>query len=108
MGRFRWRPDGMSLARARIRNSRQTDDWRVMANGWTLERRARQAKAIRRWRPWRRSTGPRTAEGKAGSARNADRGGHRARWSALVTAWRRWLRSLEELTDDQGRSRSED
>ena len=40
-------------------------------NGWTPERRARQAQAIRRWRPWEHSTGPRTAEGRARSARNA-------------------------------------
>lgn len=41
-----------------------------MARGWTPERRARQAEAIRTWRPWDRSTGPRTAEGKAKSAAN--------------------------------------
>ena len=44
-----------------------------MANGWTPERRARQAAQILTWRPWSRSTGPRTAEGKARSSRNADR-----------------------------------
>ena len=41
-----------------------------MANGWTSERRARQAELIRTWRPWERSTGPRTAEGKARVAQN--------------------------------------
>jgi hypothetical protein len=41
-----------------------------MGKGWTPERRARQAEAIRRWRPWERSTGPRTAEGKAVAAAN--------------------------------------
>lgn len=41
---------------------------------WTPERRARQAEAIRRWKPWKKSTGPRTPEGKARSSRNADRG----------------------------------
>lgn len=46
-----------------------------MAGEWTPERRARQAELIRQWRPWERSTGPRTAEGKARSARNADKGG---------------------------------
>ena len=45
-----------------------------MANGWTPERRARQAEAIRRWRPWEKSTGPRTAEGKAKASRNAYKG----------------------------------
>ena len=48
-----------------------------MANGWTPERRAKQSAAIRRWRPWERSTGPRTAAGKARVARNAYKGGTR-------------------------------
>ena len=39
--------------------------------GWSDERRAKQAAAIRRWQPWTKSTGPRSAEGKAVSARNA-------------------------------------
>ncbi len=42
-----------------------------MANGWTLERRERQAALIRTWRPWERSTGPRTDEGKDRSSKNA-------------------------------------
>ena len=42
-----------------------------MSNGWTPERRARQAALIRTWRPWEKSTGPRTAEGKAQAATNA-------------------------------------
>lgn len=44
-----------------------------MKNGWTAERRARQAEAIRRWQPWAKSTGPRSAEGKATSSKNAHR-----------------------------------
>ena len=41
---------------------------------WTPERRAKQATAIRDWQPWAKSTGPRTAEGKTRSSRNADKG----------------------------------
>ncbi|MFB0613705.1 hypothetical protein [Aurantiacibacter poecillastricola] len=44
------------------------------SEAWTPERRAKQAQAIRRWKPWKKSTGPRTSEGKARSSRNADRG----------------------------------
>ena len=44
-----------------------------MANGWTPERRARQAELIRTWKPWTRSTGPRTAEGMAVSSQNRER-----------------------------------
>ena len=46
-----------------------------MGNGWTPERRARQAELIRTWRPWERSTGPRTPEGKVRTARNGFKGG---------------------------------
>ncbi len=48
-----------------------------MANGWTLERRARQAELIRNWKPWEQSTGPKTAEGKARVSQNAYKGGTR-------------------------------
>lgn len=51
-----------------------------MSNGWTAERRARQAVLIRSWKPWERSSGPRTPEGKARAARNAWKGGT---WLAL-------------------------
>ena len=42
-------------------------------HGWTPERRAKQAEAIRRWHPWESSTGPRSDAGKRKSARNATR-----------------------------------
>jgi hypothetical protein len=48
-----------------------------MANGWSPERRAKQAERIRAWSPWAKSTGPRTAEGKAVASRNGWKGGHR-------------------------------
>jgi hypothetical protein len=47
-----------------------------MASSWTPKRRARQAERIRQWRPWAKSTGPRTNEGKAKASRNAYKGGH--------------------------------
>lgn len=46
-----------------------------MANGWTPERREKQRVAIHQWRPWERSTGPKTAAGKAIVSHNAYRGG---------------------------------
>lgn len=48
-----------------------------MSNGWTSERRARQADAIRRWKPWEKSTGPKTEDGIRTSSQNAFRGGAR-------------------------------
>lgn len=46
-------------------------------NGWTTERRQRQAQQIKQWQPWKHSTGARTAEGKAKVSRNAFKGGYR-------------------------------
>src|SRR5690606_35932546 len=64
-------------ARATAENG-QSNYWRtVMANGWTSKRRAKQARAIQKWRPWERSTGPRTAEGKKAARGNAWKGGER-------------------------------
>lgn len=57
-----------------------------MANGWTAERRARQAELIRQWKPWESSSGPKTEEGKSRSARNAYRGGMRAMLRELARA----------------------
>jgi len=44
---------------------------------WTPERKAKQSQAIRQWRPWLKSTGAKTVEGKAVVSRNAFKGGHR-------------------------------
>lgn len=52
------------------------------AKGWTPERRARYAALARLSQPWRHSTGPRTAAGKARVAMNALRNGYRSK------AWR--------------------
>lgn len=61
-----------------------------MANGWTPERRARQARLIHTWQPWTRSTGPRSPEGKALTSRNGYKGG-----------WREQMRSLARVLRQQ-------
>jgi hypothetical protein len=72
-----------------------------MATPWTEDRKARQAALIRTWRPWERSTGPRTADGKAKASRNAWKGGQ---WlelrqvSRIVNAEIRAARSLVAST----------
>ena len=45
-------------------------------SGWTEERKAKQREAIQRWKPWEKSTGPRTDAAKATSAGNG-------RWAYL-------------------------
>ena len=68
-----------------------------MVNGWTLERRQRQAELIRNWRPWAKSTGPRTPEGKARVSRNAWKGGHRAELRELSKMVNEHVRISREL-----------
>ena len=43
---------------------------------WTEEEKAKQAAAIRRWKPWEKSTGPKTEDGKARSKMNGLQDGH--------------------------------
>jgi hypothetical protein len=61
-----------------------------MASGWTPERRSRQAQLIHNWKPWERSTGPKTLTGKAKVARNTYKG-----------ATRQWLREVRWALREQ-------
>ena len=72
------------------------------SRAWTPERRARQAEAIRRWQPWTRSTGPRTAEGKAISSRNADQGVHRELMRTQQRRFRARMKYLRHLIARDG------
>ena len=67
-----------------------------MANGWTQERRARQAERIRQWRPWEKSTGPRTEAGKETVSQNAFKGGTWRLLRELSSALREQSRRLVE------------
>ena len=69
-----------------------------MATPWTLERRQRQAELIRQWQPWKQSTGPQSAEGKARSSRNAYKGGVSQQLRALNIELRRELAAMREFT----------
>jgi hypothetical protein len=79
-----------------------------MANGWTPERRARQAALIRTWRPWDSSTGPRTPEGKAQAATNAQAfHGYTPELVALRAEVRANARLVAELLKDQAEVQAE-
>ncbi len=54
----------------------KTNGWPV--NGWTDERRRKQSESIRRWKPWAKSTGPRTGKGKTIAKQNALKHGFRS------------------------------
>ena len=60
----------------------------------TPEHRRLRSEMIRRWRPWEKSTGPTTPEGKARSSRNRWRGGQREQFRAL-------MRELRGTLDEQ-------
>ena len=65
---------------------------------WSPTRRANHAAAIQRWKPWAKSTGPRTESGKARAAQNAHKHGRYCRQLRLVNealrAQRRYLTTL--------------
>ena len=46
-----------------------------MSRVWTPEARQQQREAIRRWKPWEQSTGPKSVAGKKVVSRNAYSGG---------------------------------
>lgn len=53
---------------------------------------------IRTWKPWQQATGPRSAEGKARSSRNAYKGGHWLRLRELVRMVNEEVRVAREMT----------
>jgi hypothetical protein len=69
-----------------------------MAHGWTEQRKKRQARLIRTWKPWEWSTGPTTERGKARVAQNAFKHGARSRESLAV------MRKIQDLLQDFDRT----
>jgi hypothetical protein len=71
-----------------------------MANGWTLERRRRQAELIWQWQPWTRSTGPTSEAGKSRSKMNAvTHGGATKEMRTLRASLAKQQRQMREFLD---------
>ena len=65
-----------------------------MANGWTAERKARQAELIKQWQPWKHSTGATTAAGKAKSSKNAFKGGLMKQVKGLRSIYKQFIKDI--------------
>ena len=68
-----------------------------MASNWTPERRAKQSRAIHRWKPWEKSTGPKSPEGKAQSAMRGFKGGTRELLRELARMLREQNEALKRI-----------
>jgi hypothetical protein len=77
-------------ARWKTKASKPNYQGKTMSYLRTPEHRALRAELIRQWRPWEKSTGPTTEEGKARSAMRGFKGG-----------WRDQLRELGRLLREQ-------
>ncbi len=69
-------------------------------NGWTPERRQRQAEAIQKWKPWERSTGPKTVKGKARVARNPYKGAARKQLREVARVLAEQRETVNRMTRD--------
>ena len=68
-----------------------------MSNGWTPERKAKQAVAIQRWKPWQRATGPKTPQGKATVSRNALKGGQRPALRQTIAILKQYFKGNQDF-----------
>ena len=66
---------------------------------WTTERRQRQSQLIQTWKPWERSTGPKTIEGKEVAARNSWKGGHRTKLRAIIQMVNMEIRQARDMVE---------
>ena len=64
---------------------------------WTPEERLKQSKAIRSWKPWERSTGAKSPQGKAISSKNATKNGDSAYVRELIKQMNKILREQKDL-----------
>lgn len=62
----------------------------------TPEHRRLRGELIRKWKPWEKSTGPKTVEGKARAAKRGYKGG-----------WRKQMQELRRLLKDQEQARGQ-
>ena len=64
---------------------------------WTPEQRQRQRELIQRWKPWEKSTGAKTPEGKKRSRQNAYKTGKSLEVRELIKCLNQLLRQQNKL-----------
>ncbi len=73
----------------------------------TPEHRALRAELIRRWKPWEKSTGPKSAEGKERPAKRGFKGGTRETLRELAKILSDQAEVLEHIACQRGSDRSD-
>jgi hypothetical protein len=66
---------------------------------WTPEQRQRQRELIQRWKPWKKSTGAKTTEGKKRSSQNSYKTGTSLEVRELIKFLNGLLREQRDLID---------
>ena len=64
---------------------------------WTPEQRQRQRELIQRWKPWEKSTGAKTAEGKKRSSQNSLKTGNSLEIRDVIRQLNKLLKDQKEL-----------
>ena len=64
---------------------------------WTAEQRQRQRELIQRWKPWTKSTGAKTPEGKKRSTQNAYKTGKSLEIREMIKQLNKLLREQKNL-----------
>lgn len=64
----------------------------MAARKWTMEQRKTQSQAIKKWKSWDSSTGPRTVQGKKKSSQNSFQHGCDSMWVKILRQFERDIR----------------
>lgn len=64
---------------------------------WTEEQRQRQRELIQRWKPWMKSTGAKTPEGKRRSSQNSFKTGNSLKIREMIKQLNQLLKDQKEL-----------
>ena len=64
---------------------------------WTAEQRQRQRELIQRWKPWTKSTGAKTLEGKRRSSKNSFKTGRSLETREMLKQLNKLLKAQKKL-----------